>query len=243
MNGKNRLICLILFAFSVFWHSALFAQKQLTLPDIYVNGTYSQKGYGPVRWMKDNQGYSTLEKDAALSGNDIVRYDASSGKRTVLVSAKQLIPENETHPLVIANYSWSDDDSKLLVFTNTRRVWRYNTRGDYWVLNLKTGKLQQVGKNAEPTTLMFAKFSPDASRVAYVSKQNIYVEDLSTGNNLQITKDGGANIINGTFDWVYEEELDDRDGFKWSPDGKYIAYWQSDTKNIGTFYLIDNIDF
>jgi dipeptidyl-peptidase-4 len=68
------------------------------------------------------------------------------------------------------------------------------------------------------------------------------VEDLATGINKQITFDGGANIINGTFDWVYEEELDDRDGFRWSPDGKYIAYWQSDTKNIGTFYLIDNID-
>ena len=89
---------------------------------------------------------------------------------------------------------------------------------------------------------MFAKVSPDGSRVAYVSKQNIYVEDLATGTNKQITSDGGANIINGTFDWVYEEELDCRDGFRWSPDGKYIAYWQSDTKNIGTFYLINNID-
>ena len=192
--------------------------------------------------MKDNQGYSTLENDKEFGGSDIVRYDASTGKRTVLVSAKQLIPGNETQPLSIANYEWSDNDGELLIFTNTRRVWRYNTRGDYWVLNLKTGKLQQVGKNVEPTTLMFAKFSPDASKVAYVSKQNIYVEDLSTGMNKQITFDGGANIINGTFDWVYEEELDDRDGFRWSPDGKYIAYWQSDTKNIGTFYLIDNID-
>ena len=242
MNKKHTLIYLVLIFFSLPWNNSLHAQKQLTLRDIYYNGTYSQKGYGPVRWMKDNQGYSTLENDKEFGGNDIVRYDAASGKRTVLVSAKQLIPENETKPLVISNYSWSDDDSKLLVFTNTRRVWRYNTRGDYWVLNLKTGKLQQVGKNVEPATLMFAKFSPDASRVAYVSRQNIYVEDLATGKNMQITKDGGANIINGTFDWVYEEELDDRDGFRWSPDGKYIAYWQSDTKNIGTFYLIDNID-
>lgn len=242
MNKKHFLISFLFIGTSFLCNNNLVAQQQLDLRDIYSNGTYRQKGYGPVRWMKDNEGYSTLENNKETGGNDIVRYDAKTGVRKILVSAEQLIPKNASKPLSIANYEWSDDDGKLLIFTNTRRVWRYNTRGDYWVLNLKTGKLQQVGKNVEPTTLMFAKFSPDASRVAYVSKQNIYVEDLATGINKQITHDGGANIINGTFDWVYEEELDDRDGFRWSPDGKYIAYWQSDTKNIGTFYLIDNID-
>lgn len=241
MNRKYILILLIFFGTGFSLINNLVGQ-QLNLRDIYSNGTYSQKGFGPVRWMKDNEGYSTLETDKEFGGKDIVRYDAKTGERKILVFAKLLIPANETKPLPIENYEWSNDDSKLLIFTNTRRVWRYNTRGDYWVLDLKTGKLQQIGKNVESTTLMFAKFSPDASRVAYVSKQNIYVDDLTTGINKQITFDGGANIINGTFDWVYEEELDDRDGFRWSPDGKYIAYWQSDTKNIGTFYLIDNID-
>jgi dipeptidyl-peptidase-4 len=110
------------------------------------------------------------------------------------------------------------------------------------VLDLVSGKLRQLGRNLESTSLMFAKFSPDASMVAFVSKVNIYVEDLSTEEIKQLTFDGGDNIINGTFDWVYEEELDDRDGFRWSPDGKYIAYWQSDTKGTGVFYLINNVD-
>ncbi len=242
MNKKQIAFGFLLMVAAVSWCHISIAQQQLSLADIYSNNTYSQKGYGPVRWMKDNQGYSTLETNTTSGGKDIVRYDAKTGNKKILVSAKQLIPTNETKPLSIANYEWSNDDGKLLIFTNTRRVWRYNTRGDYWVLNLSTGKLQQVGKNVESTSLMFAKFSPDASRVAYVSKQNIYVEDLATGKNTQITTDGGANIINGTFDWVYEEELDDRDGFRWSPDGKNIAYWQSDTKNIGTFYLINNVD-
>ena len=245
MKSMFKLISALLIVFIFFTDTISYAQQKipsLKLEDIYSNGTYNQKGYGPVRWMKDNQGYSTLETNSQFGGKDIVRYDSKSGERNVIVSAKQLIPEKETNPLLIADYEWSNDDSKLLIFTNTRRVWRYNTRGDYWVLNLKTGKLQQVGKNLEPTMLMFAKFSPDGTRVAYVSKKNIYVEDLATEKITQITKDGGANIINGTFDWVYEEELSDRDGFRWSPDGKYIAYWQSDTKNIGTFYLIDNID-
>ncbi|TAM97904.1 MAG: S9 family peptidase [Chitinophagaceae bacterium] len=233
--------CFILLSF-VCPFAARGQHAVLTLRDIYSNNIYSSKGFGPVRWMKDNTGYSTLERNEQYGGNDIVRYDAETGKRTVLVSAKQLIPAGETTPLNVENYSWSDDDNELLIFTNTRRVWRYHTRGDYWVLNLKSGKLQQLGLSVKRTTMMFAKFSPDGSRVAYVSEQNIYVEYLTTGRIKQITFDGGKNIINGTFDWVYEEELDDRDGFRWSPDGKYIAYWQSDTKNIGTFYLIDNVD-
>lgn len=245
MNRISKSISTLFFGIIVFGHHILPAQTtktSLNLGDIYSNGAYRQKGFGPVRWMKDNNGYSTLEANKIYGGNDIIRYDARTGERTVLVSAQKLIPAGETKPLMIANYSWSADDSKLLIFTNTRRVWRYHTRGDYWVLNVKTGQLQQLGKPVERTTMMFAKFSPDAGKVAYVSKSNIYVEDLTSGAIIQVTHDGGGNIINGTFDWVYEEELDCRDGFRWSADGKYIAYWQSDTKGMGTFFLINNID-
>jgi dipeptidyl-peptidase-4 len=237
----SKLLVFICFFPALISHSQQ-KQASLTLEDIYVNQTYRQKNFGPVRWMKDNQGYSTLETNQESGGTDIVRYEASSGKRTILVSAKQLIPPGQSKPLGISNYEWSADDSKLLLFTNTKRVWRYNTRGDYWVLDLKTGQLQQLGKSLESSSLMFAKFSPDGKKVAYVSKLNIYVEELLSQQFKQITFDGGDNIVNGTFDWVYEEELDCRDGFRWSPDGNHIAYWQSDTKVIGTFYLINNVD-
>lgn len=219
-----------------------WSQESLTLEDIYKNGTYRSKGYGPVRWMKDNKGYSTLERNNSVGGRDIIKYEAKSGKRKVLVSANQLIPKGQKKPLSISNYEWSKDNSKLLIFTNTRKVWRYHTRGDYWVLNMNTGKLTQLGTSVERTTMMFAKFSPDATRVGYVSKNNIYVENISSGKVTQITTDGSTSIINGTFDWVYEEELSCRDGFRWSPDGTQIAYWQSNTKGIGTFYMINNTD-
>jgi dipeptidyl-peptidase-4 len=218
------------------------SNPQLTLEDIYQNGSYGQQGFGPVRWMKDNEGYSTLEPNADTGGTDIVRYEVASGERSVLVDARQLVPEGETSSLSIRDYEWSEDNEKLLIFTNTRKVWRYHTRGDYWVLDLATGALQQLGKSVPRTTMMFAKFSPDASRVAYVSELNIFVEDLATTKIRQITQDGGDNIINGTFDWAYEEEFGCRDGFRWSPDGRHIAYWQSDTEGIGTFYMINNID-
>jgi dipeptidyl-peptidase-4 len=241
MNRKlsfGLIFILVIFCFI----NSVAQTKKLTLEDIYTNGVYRAKGFGPVRWMKDNKGYSTLENNKETTGTDIVVYDAENGTRKVLVNAKQLIPAGKTKPLSIADYNWSNDNSKLLVFTNTRKVWRYNTKGDYWVLNLANGKLTQLGKGLEEATLMFAKFSPDGGRVAYVSKLNIYVEDIASGKSTQLTKDGGGNIINGTFDWVYEEELDDRDGFRWSPDGKNIAYWQSDTKGVGTFYMINNVD-
>lgn len=214
----------------------------LTLEDIYKNDVYSQIGFGPVRWMKDNVGYSTLGRNQQLSGVDIVKYDAKTGARSVIVPASKLVPEGETSPLVVFDYEWSNDNSKLLIFTNTRKVWRYHTRGDYWVLDLSSGKLNKLGRSRPATTLMFAKFSPDGTKVGYVSELNIFVETLATRDIVQITTDGGSNIINGTFDWVYEEELGCRDGFRWSPDSEDLAYWQSDTDGVGTFYLINNID-
>ena len=90
--------------------------------------------------------------------------------------------------------------------------------------------------------MMFAKFSPDGTRVAFVSNNNIYVEDVASGQITQLTHDGSQTIVNGTFDWVYEEEFACRDGFRWSPDGQYIAYWQSDTKGTGVFDIINNVD-
>ena len=153
-----------------------------------------------------------------------------------------LIPEGDTTALSISNYEWSPDKNMLLIFTNTARVWRYNTSGDYWVLNLSTKKLMKLGGDAPESSLMFAKFSPDNKKVAYVSEHNVFVQNLSDGKITQLTFDGSKTTINGTFDWVYEEELDDRDGFRWSPDSKKIAYWQLDASGIGEFLMINTTD-
>ncbi len=195
-----------------------------------------------MRWLVDGDGYTTLERSKSVRGTDIVKYDAKSGDRSIIVDAAKLVPSGQENPLSISDYIWSPDNTKLMIFTNTRRVWRRHTRGDYWVLDLVSGKLQQLGKQVERTTMMFAKFSPDNKKVAYVSLNNIYIEDLKTEKLNQITKDGCDYIVNGTFDWVYEEELNCRDGFRWSPDSKTIAYWQSDTRGTGTFTMVNNLD-
>jgi dipeptidyl-peptidase 4 len=216
--------------------------NSLTLEDIYTKNKYAAKGFGPLVFMKDNKGYTTLEYNASFKSNEIILYDIVSGSKKTLVSAKQLVPNGLVNPLSIYNYTWSNDNKNLLIYTNTKKVWRQNTKGDYWVLNIATGMLSQIGKTLPSASLMFAKFSPNGKEIAYVSNLNIYKENLATHAISQISFDGGGDIINGTFDWVYEEELDDRDGFRWSSDSKEIAYWQSNTKGVGTFYLINNVD-
>ncbi|MFA6675984.1 MAG: S9 family peptidase [Bacteroidales bacterium] len=239
---KKNIYFISLLVFSCISLISSSAQNKLTLNDIFNSSKYSSKGVANLRWMKDNISYSTLEINSKGLGYDIVKYNVKDNSKQILVDASELIPEGKKKPLFVYDYSWSDDDSKILIFTNTRRVWRYHTRGDYWVLNTKTGELIQLGKKLEVSSLMFAKFSPSGDKVAYVSKNNIYVEDLSTSSIKQLTSDGSESVINGTFDWVYEEELDDRDGFRWSPDGKTIAYWHSDTEGTGVFDIINYTD-
>jgi hypothetical protein len=139
-------------------------------------------------------------------------------------------------------YTWSPDGSMLLVYTNSARVWRANTRGDYWLLQVAGGSLRKLGGDGPPSTMMFAKFSPDNRMVGYVREHNIFVEDLATGAITQLTRDGSRDIINGTFDWVYEEEFFLRDGFRWSPDSRLIAYWQLDASGVRDYLLLNTTD-
>ncbi len=215
----------------------------LTLDRIFNSRDFSSEFFGPARWLENGSGYTALERSAEVQrGRDIVRYDPQSGRRDILVSAQKLVLADSDTAMAITDYHWSNDGQRLLIFTNTQRVWRQNTRGDYRVLYLATGELQKLGGEAKPSTLMFAKFSPNGGRVAYVRENNIYVENLVDQKILQLTHDGSRTIINGTFDWVYEEEFGLRDGFRWSPDGNRIAYWQLDAAGVRDFLMINNTD-
>ncbi|NOX55489.1 MAG: S9 family peptidase [Planctomycetes bacterium] len=207
---------------------------------------YTKKEFEPqrfaARWSADGRGYLVLEKSKA-GGRDIVLYDPASGRREVLVSASLLIPPGQNSPLTIDGYAFSKDRSFVLIYTNSKRVWRKNTRGDYWVLDRSSRQLWKLGGDqAKPSTLMFAKFSPDSRFVAYVRERSLYVEDLRDHTIRALASAGSENVINGTFDWVYEEEFGLRDGFRWSPDGRSIAFWQLDTSGVPRFPLVNNTD-
>jgi len=211
---------------------------------IFASRDFSSQRFGPARWFENGAAYTTVERSADVPGaSEIVRYETATGARRVLVSARQLTPAGASDALDFDNYVWSADGTRLLLFTNTRKVWRQNTRGDYWVLDLRSGALRQLGgPDAEPSTLMYAKFSPDGDRVAYVRAGDIYVERLNDGAITRLTSGATDLLVNGMSDWVYEEEFGLRDGFRWSPDGTRIAYWQFDMSGVGTFLLINDTD-
>ena len=215
--------------------------KMLTLDRIYNSSEFRSDHQRSISWISDGEAFVTIEKNDA--GEDqLIKYISKNNEKSVFVSAEGLKPEGSEKTLRIEDFSLSSDESKVLIFTNSSRVWRSNTKGDYWVYNFENNTLKQIGANFPASSLMFAKFSEDNKYVAYVHNFNVYKEDFKSGNITQLTTDGTKDIINGTFDWVYEEEFGMRDGFSWSPDAKLIAFWQLDASEIGTFYMINNTD-
>lgn len=208
----------------------------LTIIVLYVWLSASAQSAEDIQWSKKGNSFYNIENSS------IAEYQVASFGKKLIVDSLQLIPEGQKKALAIRSFSISEDGRKLLIYTNSKKVWRRDTRGDYWVFDVNNKTLKQLGKGRPSSSLMFAKISPDGTKAAYVSEHNIYMEDLATNKIVQLTKDGTSRLINGTFDWAYEEEFDCRDGFRWSEDSRKIAYWQIDATKIKNFLLIDNTD-
>ncbi len=257
----------ILFAFAVYsvFPSFLSGSDELNqrLKRIFDSDAFAEKRFGPARWIRDGAAYTTLEDAPAMhvgqdgilradwgyplgpaqnGAKDIVEYDTATGQRAILVSHTLLTPPKAEKSLTVQDYRWDKDANRLLIYTESRKVWRTNSRGDYWVLDRTTGALKKLGGDAPASSLSFAKFSPDGARVAYVRANNLYVEDLATGAIRALTSDGSDTLVNGASDWVYEEELNVRDGFRWAPDSRSLAFWQFDLTGVEQFAIINNTD-
>ncbi len=187
---------------------------------------------GSVHWASDGSHYYVTEN------NEIVSYTLPTFDKKVILTSSELLPKGKGSSLDIENFTFSTSGKYLLIYTNSKKVWRQKTRGDYWIYDSQNHTLHQVGKDLPESSLMFAKISPDEQNVAYVSGHNIYVENIVTGSKKTLTTDGTSRMINGTFDWVYEEEFGCRDGFRWSPDSKHIAYWHIDARDIKNFLMM-----
>src|SRR5450631_678779 len=150
------------------------------------SGIFAQPGADALKWTNDGNSFYKV-----ING-EITRVDLPGYKETVFLSKAQLTPSGHSGPLEVENFSFSADGKELLIYTNTRKVWRYNTRGDYWVLDLGTKQWRQLGKDRPSASLMFAKFSPDGNKVAYVSEHNIYLEGVADGSGKCLTSTDGT---------------------------------------------------
>src|SRR5690606_32543677 len=172
----------------------------------------------------------------------LVEWNLETDERRTLIDGLGLEKPDagaEDRLLEIEDYQYSRDGSKVLLYTDSEQVWRLNTKGYYYVFDVAEGTLTPVSERGKGFQ-MFAKFNPDATEVAFVRDRDLFVVDLATGQERQLTDSGSpGGVINGTFDWVYEEEFGLRDGFRWSPDGRHLAFFQLDESNTRDFAVTD----
>jgi dipeptidyl-peptidase-4 len=212
------------------------AQEQLSVDAVFNRREFRLSGLA-TEWLDAGRfAYVDYNRDSGTT--DLVAETVRGGERTVLVQGSRLVPPGADRPILIEGFQWSPDRGKLLIYTNSQRVWRANTKGTYYVYDLATERLTPL--STTPGWQQFAKWSPAGDRIAFVRDNDLWVVDLATMTERRLTSDGSDVIINGTFDWVYEEELGLQDGFRWSPDGRRIAFWRLDQSPIRTFYLIND---
>ncbi len=215
--------------------TAVFAQtkKEYTLEDIFKKGTFSTRSVRGLRSMQDGKTYVSIETDEQSKLRYVAKNNFSDGKlNTVLYRESDLIFKGDTLPV---STDFSDDETKVLIAVDQEALYRRSFKANYFVFDLKTKKISQVSENGKQ---LFASFSPDGTKVAFVRDNNLFIKDLLTGSETQITRDGKNNqIINGQSDWVYEEEFSFAQAFFWSPDGKKIAYYKFDESAVPEFSM------
>ena len=205
----------------------LAQKRDITLDDLWQNYTFYPSYIGGFNSMNDGEHYSTIEKNE--NGQEIIKYQFKDGKkvRTLFSSADFDIQR-------INNYTFSDDEKQLLLSTETEKIYRYSSKSVYYIYNIFTDKLKKLTDDK----VMYATFSPNGEKVAYVFDNNLYIKNIKSEQITQVTTDGKKNqIINGASDWVYEEEFSLVRSFEWSKNGDYLAYYKFDESNVKEFSM------
>lgn len=236
MKRSSKLPAVVfLFAFV----AVAFAQertKEFTVEDIFGTSKFLSKSIRGFQWIEGGKAYSYLETDTATNHVDIWKYDVATGNKVKLVSAEKLIAKEGDKPHSVQNYIWSPDEKKIL-FTGTLRSRGLKSGGNFYLYDLASEQFRQLTNTEQHQVNV--KFSPDGTMIGFVRANNIFVMDVHSGRETQLTFDGADHVLNGHFDWVYEEEFGIIDGWQWSPDGKHIAYWQLDENRVPDFPIMD----
>jgi dipeptidyl-peptidase-4 len=219
---------------SVSFISFLSYSQQLSVESIWKKYEFGSQGVDGFKSMKDGLHFtkiSKIESEIVITKHKIID---SEGKGEILVTAKQLTFKGKT--IDVDDYEFNEDESKLLITTNTKSIYRRSFTAEYYLFDLVSKKLEELDAKHSPQTL--AEYSPDGTKVSYIYKNDIYVKDIKTGRARKMTQDGKSNkVINGTTDWVYEEEFGITKGYDWSPDSKKIAFLRFNEKEVKEFSL------
>ena len=219
---------ILLICFSLVFITPIFSQKRdITLDDLWKNYAFYPKSMGGLNSMNDGEHYSTIEKTE--DGQEIIKYQFKNGKKV-----RTLFKSADFEILKIGKYTFSKDEKQLLLATETKSIYRHSSKSIYYIYNIHTDKLTKLADEK----VMYATFSPQGDKIAYVFENNLYIKNIKSEKITQVTTDGKKNhIINGASDWVYEEEFALVRSFEWAPDGEHIAYYKFDETHVKEFSM------
>ncbi len=217
----NLLILLLL--------TNVFAQQKITVEAIYT-GQFQPKGMVKLQSMKNTNQYTVLNSDETTKSVQIDLFDFATLKKvsTILDTKNQSTLSNR-----IDSYTFSPNENTILIANSTKQIYRRSASADYFLFTIGTKELTKILEQVQEPT-----FSPDGKKIGYVKENNIFIYDIESNTNRQITTDGKKNaIINGITDWVYEEEFGFVRAFDWSKDSKKIAYIRFDETQVPEFTM------
>jgi len=220
---------ILLFALSFSLPGNTFAMKKITLEDIFIIGTFNPSTVHELRSMKNGLSYTIME-----NGNKIVKYNYKDGKQTGIIFDLSKI---EDAPIKsFSDYRFCNDESKILLTTNIKKIYRHSFTAEYYVWNSVTKEFSVLSKYGPQQV---ATFSPDGEMIAFVRDNNLFIKSLKFGTENQVTYDGRKNlVINGIPDWVYEEEFGYNKAFSWSPDSKFLAFTRFNESQVKNFPIM-----
>jgi len=204
-------------------------KKNISLVDIWKTYSFMPKSVRGINSLSDGIHYTSIKNGS------LVKYEYKTGDSvSTILSADKLIIEGEEKPIKLSSFSINKNETKFIIPTKTEAIYRHSSKSVFYIWDTKTEKLELLSNGKQ----RLAEFSPAGGKIAFVRENNIFIKDLSSDNEIQITRDGKINeIINGTCDWVYEEEFGFTKGFYWSPDGNNIAFYHFDESKVKEYDL------